>query len=141
MTATRGTIVRPFERKLPPVVGMAMAALTLAITGGVLVVPQIGEEQALVLPSVLMGGALVLETAAIVMLVTIHAFAWARFAQVFRWALLAYIIQSGIIEWSFIKNDVPGRPLAVLTVGLVVFTTAVPLMIAFTVARYQAVTD
>lgn len=141
MSTTAATAVRPFERKLPPIVGISMVALTLAITGGVLVASQIGEEPALIVPSVLMGGAIVLETVAIVVLVTIRPFAWARFAQVVRWALLAYIVQSGIIEWSFIKNDVPGRPLAVLTAGLVVFATVVPLMIAFTVARYQAVGD
>ena len=49
--------------------------------------------------------------------------------------------QSAVIEWSFIINDVPGRPLAVLTAGLVVFATIVPLMIAFTVARYQSVPE
>lgn len=53
--------------------------------------------------------------------------------------LLAYIAQSAIIEWSFKNNDVPGRPLSLLTAGLVVFGTIVPIMIAFTVARYQAV--
>ncbi len=135
MSTTTATAVRPFERKLPPVVGMGMVALTLAISGGVLVVAQIGEEPALIVPSALMGGAIVFEMVAIVMLVTIHPFAWAPFAQVFRWALLAYVFQSGIIEWSFIKNDVPDGPLGVLTAGLVVFATVVPLMIAFTVAR------
>jgi len=141
MSTTTVAVVRPFERKLRPVVGVAMAALTLAITGGILVVAQIGEEPDLVVPSVLMGAAIVLEIAAIVMLTAIRPFAWARFTQVFRWALLAYVLQSAIIEWSFIKNDVPGRPLAVLSIGLVVFSTAVPIMIAFTVARYQTVAD
>ena len=141
MSTTAVAVVRPFERKLRPVVGVAMAALTSAITGGILVVAQIGEEPDLVVPSVLMGAAIVLEIAAIVMLTAIRPFAWARFTQVFRWALLAYVLQSAIIEWSFIRNDVPGRPLAVLSIGLVVFSTAVPLMIAFTVARYQAVAD
>lgn len=141
MSTTAVGTVRPFERKLPPVVVVAMVALTMAITGGVLLVSQIGEEPALLVPSVLMGGAIVLEIVSIVMLVTIRPFAWDRFAQVFGWALLAYVFQSAIIEWSFIKNDVPGRPLALLTTGLVVFATIVPLMIAFTVARYQAIAD
>jgi hypothetical protein len=90
-------------------------------------------------PTGFMVGAIVLELAAIVMLVTIRPFAWDRFFLVLGWTLLAYVLQSGIIEWSFIINDVPGRPLAVLTAGLVVFATIVPLMIAFTVARYQSV--
>lgn len=140
MTHVTTAPVRPFERKLPPVIPVAMFGLTLAITGGVLVVAQIGEKPSLAVPTIFMAGAIVLELAAIAMLLTIRPFAWARFALVVRWALLAYVLQSAIIEWSFIINDVPGRPLTVLTAGLVVFATIVPLMIAFTVARYQSVT-
>jgi hypothetical protein len=130
---------RPFERSVPPVVIVAMAALTLAITGGILVVAQIGEEPRLAVPTLFVVGAAVLEIAAVVMSATVRPFAWARFFLVFRWALLAYALQSAVIAWSFVINDVPGRPLAVLLVGLVVFATIVPLMIAFTVARYQSV--
>lgn len=139
MSSVAAAPVRPFERKFPPVVVAAMVGLTLAITGGVLVVAQMGEKQSLAVPTGFMAGAIVLELAAIVMLVTIRPFAWDRFFLVLGWTLLAYVLQSGIIEWSFIINDVPGRPLAVLTAGLVVFATIVPLMIAFTVARYQSV--
>ena len=140
MSAVSAAPVRPFERKLPPVVVVAMVGLTLAITGGVLVVAQIGQKPSLAVPTGFMVGAIALELVAIVMLVTIRPFAWDRFFLVLGWALLAYVLQSGIIEWSFIINEVPGRPLAVLTAGLVVFATIVPLMIAFTVARYQSVT-
>lgn len=93
VSATAAGVVRPFERKFPPVVAIGMVALTLAITGGVLVVSQSGSP-ALLVPSILMGGAIVLEIVAIVMLVTIRPFAWDRFAQVFRWALLAYIARA-----------------------------------------------
>ena len=141
MSSVAAAPVRPFERKFPPVVVAAMVGLTLAITGGVLVVAQMGEKQSLAVPTGFMVGAIVLELAAIVMLVTIRPFAWDRFFLVLGWTLLAYVLQSGIIEWSFIINDVPGRPLAVLTAGLVVFATIVPLMIAFTVARYQSVPE
>lgn len=67
--------VRPFERKFPPVIAIGMAALTLAITGGVLLVSQIAEDPALLVPGILMGGAIVLEIVAIVILVTIRPFA------------------------------------------------------------------
>ena len=43
MSAVSAVPVRPFERKLPPVVIVAMVGLTMAITGGVLVVAQIGQ--------------------------------------------------------------------------------------------------
>lgn len=137
MTAAEAAHVRPFERKLPPVVGVSMAALALAITGGVILAAQAKRQPSLTLPTVLVVAALVLELAAGVMTVTIRPFAWSRFRQVFLWALLAYVVQSGIIEWAFVRNDIPAGPLTALTLGLVVFATVVPLMIAFTVARYQ----
>lgn len=134
-----GTTMRPFERRMPPVVGAGMAALTLAIIGGILLVSQIGAEEALTIPTVFIVAALVFEAVAIMLLPTIRPFAWWRFRQVFLVALCAYVVQSGIIGWSFIKNDVPSGPLTLLILGLVVFATIVPLMIAFTTARYQAV--
>lgn len=132
--------VAPFERKLPPVVGAAMAALSLAVVGAVVLVAQIGQDEAsLVVPTVLVAGAGLGEIVAVALLITIRRLAWDRFWSVFGVALIAYVLQAGLIEWTFIKNDVPSGPLVLLTAGLVVFATIVPLMIAFTVARYQAV--
>jgi len=119
-----------------------MAALTLAVVGGIVVAAQFGVEGAsLTLPATFVGAGLGVEIAAVVVMGTIRPFAWARFRQVFLIALAAYVLQSGIIEWTFINNDVPGRPAVVLTCGLVVFATVVPLMIAFTVARYESAGD
>ncbi len=139
MTAVSPATVRPFERKVPPVVPIAMTALTLAIISGIVVVGQIGKEPALTLPAVFVIAAVILELVAVALAVTIRPFAWSLFLKVFKWTLLAYVLQSAIIQWAFIINDVPGRPLAVLTTGIVVFATVVPLMIAFTAARYQQV--
>lgn len=130
---------RPFERTMPPVIGLGMAALTLAIIGGVLIASQIGTEPSLTLPRVLVVIALVVEAIAVVIMIRVRPFAWGLFRKVFGVALCAYVVQSGIIGWTFVKNDVPVAPFIVLTGGLVVFATIVPLMIAFTVARYQAV--
>jgi len=131
----------PFDRKLPPVIGVSMAALTLAVTGGVILAAQAMSRPSLTLPTVLEIAAVALELAAVGMLISIRPFAWGRFRQVFGFALIAYIIQAGIVEWSFVRNHVPRSPLTVLTVGLVVFATIVPLMIAFTATRYQAVAN
>lgn len=130
---------RPFDRKMPPVIGLCMAALTLAIIGGVLIASQIGTEPSLTLPRVLVVIALVVEVTAVAIMIRVRPFAWGLFRRVFGVALCAYVVQSGIIGWTFVKNDVPAAPFIVLTGGLVVFATIVPLMIAFTVARYQVV--
>lgn len=132
--------VRPLEREVPPVIPVAMASLSLAVTGGVILAAGATVDQSLVLPGILVGAGIALELVAVVMAVLIRPFAWFRFRQVFGWALLAYVLQSGIIVFSFVRNSIPSGPLAVLTVGLIVFATDVPFMIAFTTARYQEVT-
>ena len=117
------THVRPFERKLPPVVEVAMVALAAAVTGGVILAAQVTEEPSLVLPTILMIAAAVLELVSIVLALRIRPFAWDRFRQVYLWGFVAYAIQGGMIEWSFAKNDTPAGPLTLLTIGLVVFAT------------------
>ena len=42
----------------------------------------------------------------------------------------------GLIEFSFVRNHLSGGPLVVLTLSLVVYAVHVPVLIAFTVARY-----
>ncbi|HEY3833575.1 MAG TPA: hypothetical protein VGO03_14860 [Acidimicrobiia bacterium] len=139
MTVADLAPVRPFARKLPPVVGVSMASLALAVTGGVILAAQAQSRPSVALPMVLEVVAVALELVAIVMMVSIRPFAWFRFNQVFAVALVAYVIQAGMIEWAFAKNHTPASPLIALTLGIVVFATIVPVMIAFTVARYQAV--
>jgi hypothetical protein len=54
-----------------------------------------------------------------------------------RWALLAYAITAGLIEYAFVRNHVSGGALVVLTLSLVVYAVHVPTLIGFTVARYD----
>ena len=69
-------------------------------------------------------------------LARVEGFAWGRFFEVARWALLAYLIIAGMIEYAFLRDDLSGGPLVVLTLSLVVFAVHVPVLIGFTVARY-----
>ena len=131
---------RPFDRKLPPVVEVGMVGLAAAVTGGIILASQATDEDpSLTVATILMIVAAVCELASGALAARIRPFAWERFRQVYGWAFVAYAIQAGMIEWSFAKNHTPAAPLTLLTIGLVVFATTVPLMIAFTVARYQAV--
>jgi hypothetical protein len=70
-------------------------------------------------------------------LARVRDFAWDRFFAVARWALLAYLIVAAMIEFSFVRDHVSGGPLVVLTLSLVLFAVHVPVLIGFTVARYQ----
>src|ERR1035441_3070751 len=69
-------------------------------------------------------------------LARVQGFAWTRFFEIARWALIAYLIIAGMIEYAFLRNNLSGGPLVVLTLSLVVFAVHVPVLIAFTVARF-----
>jgi membrane protein YdbS with pleckstrin-like domain len=71
----------------------------------------------------------------------VKGFAWQRFFQVGKWALLAYAITAGMIEYAFLQNHLRGGALIVLTLSLVVYAVHVPMLIAFTVARYEVPGD
>jgi hypothetical protein len=60
----------------------------------------------------------------------------ARFFEVARWALLAYLAIAAIIEYTFVRNHLRGGTLVVLTLSLIVFAVHVPTLIGFTVARF-----
>jgi hypothetical protein len=68
----------------------------------------------------------------------LQQFAWPRFFVVFRWGLLAYVISAGMIGFAFIRDHTRGAPLALVLVMLVIFALDVPLVIAFTAARYSS---
>lgn len=129
--------MRPFERTVPPVIPVAMVALALAVTGGVFLSAEALTNPSLVVPAIFVIAGAVLELAAVVLALRTRPFAWRRFRMVFGWALLAYVVQSAMIVFAFARNHVPGGPMALLVIGVAVFATDVPLMIGYTVARYQ----
>jgi hypothetical protein len=67
-------------------------------------------------------------------LTRVQGFPWGRFFAVARWALLAYLITAGLIEYVFVRNHMSGGPLIVLTLSLAVYAVHVPMLIGFTVA-------
>jgi len=66
----------------------------------------------------------------------IKDFAWPRFFYVAKWALLAYLITAGMIEYAFLRDHVSGGALVILTLSLLIYALQVPTLIAFTVARF-----
>jgi len=67
----------------------------------------------------------------------IRPFAWRTFARVYVWALLAYLVIAGMIAYVFILDGTSGAVLAVLLGMLAVYAVDIPLLLAYTVARYQ----
>jgi hypothetical protein len=125
------------ERKLPPVTQVGMASLALIVAGGIYLASHIPGDVPLGPAVVLLALSALLLVGNLVALSRVSGFAWGRFLQVAKWALLAYTITAGLIEYSFIRNDLTGGPLVVLTLSLVVYAVHVPMLIAFTVARYD----
>ena len=125
------------ERRYPPFTQLGMLSLALIVAGGIYLsshIPQhvpLGPAIALLVASSLV---LVVNLA---LLSRVPDFAWARFFQVGRWALLAYVFTAGMIEYAFLRDHLSGGPLVILTLSLVVYALQVPTLIGFTVARYD----
>lgn len=124
-------------RKFPPAVEAAVLSLAAVVVGGIWLGSHAPRPTPLALPTVLLIVSAMLLVAGIAMVVRVAGFAWNTFVRVGRWALLAYVIAAGMIEFAFIKNHTPGTTLGVVSGLLVVFALDVPFIIATTVARYD----
>lgn len=126
------------ERPFPPVTQLTVASLVLVVVGGIFMAATFPATPSLVLPVILLAGSALLWALSMLLLVRRGGFAWPVFFGVARWALLAYVVEAGMIEFAFIHNNARGAPLLVLSLMLVMFALDVPLSIAFTVARFHA---
>lgn len=124
------------ERRLPPVTEVGMASLALIVAGGIYLSAKLPEHVPLTPAVVLLAGSALLLAVNLVALARVDEFPWGPFAEIAKWALLAYAITAGLIEYAFVHNHVRGGTLVVLTLSLVVYAVHVPTLIAFTVARY-----
>ena len=123
-------------RRLPPVTELGMAALALIVAGGIYLSAHLPEHVPLA-PAVILLAASALVLAGILFTLSrTEGFAWERFLQVARLALLAYAVIAGMIEYAFVRNHLRGGALVVLTLSLVVYASTVATLIAFTVARF-----
>jgi hypothetical protein len=124
------------ERRLPPVTQLGMLSLAMIVAGGIYLSSHIPNHVSLVPAVVLLCASAALLALNLGLLARVHGFAWGRFFEIARWALLAYLIVAGMIEYAFLRNHLSGGPLVVLTLSLVIFAVHVPVLISFTVARY-----
>lgn len=125
------------DRKYPPVTQLAMLSLALIVAGGIYLSAHLPEHVPLAPAVVLLALSAALMAANLLSLTRVRGFAWDRFFDVARWALLAYVVTAGLIEFVFVRNHVSGGALIVLTLSLVVYAVHVPALIGFTVARYH----
>jgi hypothetical protein len=128
-------------RRFPPIAELATASLALTVIGGIYMASYFPRRPPLGVPISLLTVSFLLLVLNVVLLARLPDFAWATFFLVGRWALVAYVIQAGMIEYAFVHNHASGTPLVVVTLLLVMFALNVPLIIAFTTARYRSRQD
>ena len=114
-----------------------MASLALIVAGGINLSAHLPRHVPLGPAIALLAASALLLAGNLAALARVQGFAWDRFFEVAKWALLAYAITAGMIEYAFLRNHLRGGPLVVLTLSLVVYAVHVPTLIGFTVARYH----
>lgn len=124
------------ERRLPPVTQVGMLSLALIVTGGIYLAAHIPQHVPLAPAVALLAASILLLIGNLFSLTRVDGFAWPTFFGVAKWALLAYAVIAGLIEYAFLRNHLRGGALVVLTLSLVVFAIHVPTLIGFTVARF-----
>jgi hypothetical protein len=124
------------RQDLPPVTPLAMTSLALIVIGGIYLSAHIPKHVQLGPAIALLGASAVLLAVNLLLLYRVEGFPWRRFFDVAKWAMLAYAIIAGMIEYAFLRDQLKGGPLVVLTLSLVVFAVHVPVLIGFTVARF-----
>lgn len=129
------------ERRLPPVTQVGMASLALIVAGGIYLSAHLPQHVPLTPAIILLGASALLLAGNLASLARVPGFAWGRFFEIARWALLAYVITAGMIEYAFLRNHLHGGALVILTLSLAVYAVHVPMLIAFTVARYHEPAD
>ncbi len=131
--------VRPLERRMPPVTEIGAVSMVAIAAGVIYMASYLPKRAPLGVAVALLAVAAGLQVLNWVLLSRIRPFAWNRFFQVAGWTLLAYAVIAGMIEYAFLFDHTRGAQLALLTAMLALFMLNVPVLVAFTVARYQAV--
>jgi len=125
------------EARLPPVTEVGMASLALIVAGGIYLSSHIPKHVPLGPAVALLAASALLLVGNMVALSRVKGFAWDRFFDIAKWSLLAYVTIAGLIEYAFLRDHLSGGPLIVLTLSLAVFAVHVPMLIGFTVARFD----
>jgi uncharacterized membrane protein YeiB len=125
------------EQRYPPITELGMLSLGLIVAGGIYLSSHIPQHVPLAPAIALLVASTLVLVVNYALLRRVENFAWQRFFQVGRWALLAYVITAGMIEYVFVRNHLKGGSLVILTLSLVVYALQVPTLIGFTVARYD----
>jgi hypothetical protein len=133
-------LVPGLERRLPPVITIGSVAMALCIAGVVYLTSYVPRTPDLGPAIALLACAALVVAANAVLLARIPAFDWRSFWTVGFWTLVAYAVIAGMLMYTFIYDRLPTGQLTLLVATLAVFAVDIPMMLAFSVARFQPVT-
>jgi hypothetical protein len=128
---------RPAEIRRPPIWECGVAALVLVVVSVVYLAAHLPGKPNTIPVYVLLTASTLLIVAQLVLIGSLSSFSRSSFHVVAGWSLAAYIVIGGMIEYVFLRNHTSGEELALLTWGLALFVLDVPLILGFSVARYQ----
>lgn len=127
----------PDQDSLPPVTEVAVASMVLIVIGGIYMASHLPRHAPPALPIVVLLGSVALITWNVVALSRLREFSWSSFWLVGRWALLAYAVIAGMLEYVFVLDGTRGSQLLLVTLMLITYAVNIPLLLAYSVARYQ----
>jgi hypothetical protein len=133
------TTVDVYTRKLPPIGEVAMATIAVVVAGGIYLASYLPRRAPLGPAFAILGVAAALLVGNIFTLSRLRDFAWDKFFLVAKWATIAYLIVAGMLEYVFVFDHTRGSVLVILTLMLTIFAVNIPMLLAFSVARYQPV--
>ena len=129
------------EVKLPPVTQIAVVSFACVVASGIWIASHLPKHVPIGPSAALIAVSALLVAANVALLARTRTFDWSRFFGVAKWALLAYFVIGGLLEYVFVKDGTRGGELVVLSLSLVIFAIHVPLLIGYTVARYPQTYD
>jgi hypothetical protein len=121
----------------PKVTELGMLSIGLVAAGVIYLAASLPRHAALGPAVALLAAAAAVLALNLAVLARRPGFAWRRFRLVAGWMLLVYVVISGMIEYAFVYDHTRGAVLLVMTLLLAIFTLNVPLIAAFTVARFE----
>jgi hypothetical protein len=127
----------PDQESLPPVSEVSVASMILIVIGGIYMASHLPHHAPPALPIVVLVGSTALIVWNVLSLSRLHEFAWRTFWLVGGWSLVAYVVIAGMLEYVFLRDGTRGSQLVLVTLMLIVYAINIPLLFAFSVARYQ----
>jgi hypothetical protein len=129
--------VVPGDGRLPPVQQLAVLSIVLIIIGGIDMAGHLPRHAPTGPVLGLLAGAAAVWLVNATLLARVKPFNWRVFRQVASWAALGYVVITGMLEYIFILDHTRGTQLLIITGMLIVFAANIPMLLGFSVARFQ----